>query len=238
MLPLGRKPLVEWLVEEAVGAGIPEIVLVSSPAKVALEYYFETLAEIYGFQPKIICQASPRGTADALLTARQFLYDSFLVYYADEIWLGEPSRAQQLSSAYEDLGRSIVPVVRIGDPRQLTQLGVVDVYPNFVRRSGLHRIRGIVEKPEKAPSDLAAVSGMVLTSEIFPFLEEANRRAAMEGREAYLTEAIDLLAREKTVYALELTGEWICAGSLNRYPEAFIRAAVSEDEGLLAAVMR
>jgi len=227
MLPLGRKPILEWLVREVLSAGIRGIVLVSSPAKVAMEHYFRALAEIYGFQARVVRQKVPRGTADALLKARRYLKSPFLVYYVDEIWTGEPSRAQQVCAAFAGTGQTpIIPVLRTSDSTLLSRMGVVAVDRQIY--SGLYPVRRIVEKPlpGEAPSDLAVVSGIALAPWV---LGELERNVAMGfGSEVPLTHILDRICHGHPAYALELEGEWVDAGTLERYPEAFVRAALAE----------
>lgn len=227
LLLLGRIPVLGWLVREVVNAGVMEVVLVSAPGKRSLEKYFRRLAKEYGLRAKVVRQQEPLGTADAVFKAQKYLrWKPFLVYYCDEVWLGEPSRAQQLLEAYREIERPICAVVRVDDRQLLSRLGVIK--KGREERPGLFIIERIVEKPKgKSPSNLALVSGMVLEPSIFEAIEEAILRVPGE-REVYLTDALNLLCRTVVVYALELEGEWVDAGTLERYPQAFVQMTLAD----------
>jgi len=229
LVPLGRRPIIEWVVQEVVGAGIEEIILVSAARKAALERLFRRLADEYGFRARIVRQDVPRGTADAVLRARRHLHEPFFVYYADEVWLGE-SRARQLRAAYESLGcpAVLLPVFRVEDQGLLARLSAVEVREEV--SSGLYSISRVIEKPlpGSAPSELAVVSGIVLEPPMLEEIAVAVKEAAADRGEVYLTDAISWLLHRWPVYALEPKGEWVDVGTIERYPEAFVRVALAE----------
>lgn len=243
LLPLGGclMPVLGWLVREVVNAGVSEVILVSAPSKRPLERYFRFLAEEYGLKKAIVVhQEEPRGTADALLKAQEHLGQrSFLVYYCDDLWLGEPSRTQQLQEAYAEVGRPICAVVRIKDRQLLSRLGVIKIGRETrldsptassarQERPGLYVIERIEEKPRrKPPSNLALVSGMILEPSIFGVVEEVIQRFSSKG-EVFISNVLNHLCRTTTIYALELEGVWVDAGTSERYLSAFVQMALAD----------
>lgn len=228
LLLLGRMPVLGWLLREVVNAGVSEVILVSAPSKRPLERYFRFLAEEYGLKKAIVVhQEEPRGTADALLKAQEHLGQrSFLVYYCDDLWLGEPSRTKQLQEAYVEVGRPICAVVRIDDRQLLSRLGVIKI--GREKRPRLYTIERIEEKPRrKPPSNLALVSGMILEPSIFGVVEEVIQRFSSKG-EVFISNVLNHLCRTTTIYALELEGVWVDAGTSERYLSAFVQMALAD----------
>lgn len=194
MFPLVDKPVIQYLVEEAVDAGIKEIILVTSRAKRSLEDHFDVAGELEVFLRHhdkghladnirkiadmatftFVRQHEQRGTGDALLAARHLIgNEPFAVFYGDDLVVGERSCMSQLMPIYE---RYRVPVLALTHmPRKtLSRYGVIkgnEIAPR------LYKVEGVVEKPrvEDAPSDIIRIGRYIFTPDILEFLERAHR---------------------------------------------------------------
>ncbi|MDP3771786.1 MAG: UTP--glucose-1-phosphate uridylyltransferase [bacterium] len=194
MFPLVDKPVIQYLVEEAVDAGIKEIILVTSRAKRSLEDHFDVAGELEAFLRQhnkghladdvrriaematftFVRQHEQRGTGDALLAARHLIGDEpFAVFYGDDLVMGRESCLAQLMPIYERYRAPVLALTRM-PPETLSRYGVVkgsEISPR------LYKVEGVVEKPrvEDAPSDIIRIGRYILTPDILEFLERANR---------------------------------------------------------------
>lgn len=248
MMPIVDKPLIQYAVEEAVAAGITELIFVTSSSKRAIEDHFDSnfelesnllergkheLLEIVrdilpeGVSCAYIRQKSPQGLGHAVLCARQLVVNEpFAVLLADDlIDGGERSCLQQMVDVFNQCQSSVIAVEKI--PRSETKkYGVVDVKAN---NHTLMPIQGIVEKPlpELAPSNLGVVGRYILTPRIFGLLENTAKGS---GGEIQLTDAIAKLLQEESVYALQFNGKRYDCGSKLGYLEATIAYALKHPE--------
>lgn len=223
MLPIADKPAVQYLVEEAVAAGLSQIVMVVSPAAAdllrqhfspapALEAFLAErgnqaqLAEVRRIaelaEITYVCQEEPLGIAHALLCAQPAVGDEpFVLFFTDDIVVNCVPLAGQLAEVFQRHGGPVVAVMRV--PREdISSYGVVAVEAVGER---LFRVLGLVEKPEpqEAPSDLAIVGRYLLTPDIFA--------AALEtppGRdgEVQLTDALAILSQRRPLFAYQFQG--------------------------------
>lgn len=248
MLPIVDKPLIQYAVEEAVAAGITELIFVTSSSKRAIEDHFDSNFEleatledrgkqelldiVRGILPEgvscaYIRQKSPQGLGHAVWCARQLVTDEpFAVLLADDlIDGGEQSCLQQMVAKFEKTQASLVAVQTI-DPSETTKYGIVDVPRDA---SALTAIRGIVEKPKPAdaPSNRAVVGRYILTPRIFELL--SNTRVG-SGGEIQLTDAIAKLLAYESVYAYQFEGKRFDCGSKLGYLEATIAYALKHPE--------
>lgn len=254
MLPIVDKPLIQYAVEEAVAAGITELIFVTSSSKRAIEDHFdsnyeleaalqqsgknELLEIVRGILPEgISCayirQKSPQGLGHAVLCARQLIADEpFAVLLADDLIDGGnlPCLAQMVEQ-FKDTQSSIVAVEKIA-PSETKKYGVVDVASDVDR---LAVLRGIVEKPEpaSAPSSLGVVGRYILTPRIFSLLENTSKGS---GGEIQLTDAIAKLLGHESVYGYQFTGKRYDCGTKLGYLEATVAYALKHPE--LAAEFR
>lgn len=241
MLPLLEKPVIQYIVEEAVASGCQDIVVVTGRHKRAIEDHFDAAPELEGLlegQGKdafleavrgvgrgarfaYVRQERPLGLGHAVLQAAPFVRDApFAVLLGDDVMEDSVPPMQRLREAHERTGATVLSVQRV--PRQqLSRYGVVAVEE---ARDGLLRVVDIVEKPDpqEAPSDLAAVGRYIFTPAILDHLE---RTAPGRGGEVQLTDAIRALLREEEVYCLPFTGTRHDAGSLTGWLEATLRLA-------------
>lgn len=248
MLPIVDKPLIQYAVEEAVEAGITELIFVTSSSKRAIEDHFDsnfeleaTLRErgntemleiVKGILPDgvscaYIRQKSPQGLGHAVLCAKQLVMNEpFAVLLADDlIDGGKISCLKQMIQQFEAIQQSIIAVEKIS-PSETKKYGVVDVANRDVL---LTDIRGIVEKPESqnAPSNLGVVGRYILTPRIFKLLETTNKGSSGEIQ---LTDAIAKLLLEEKVHSYQFTGKRYDCGSKLGYLEATVAYALKHPE--------
>ncbi|ROR32829.1 UTP--glucose-1-phosphate uridylyltransferase GalU [Inmirania thermothiophila] len=248
MLPVVDKPLIQYAAEEAVAAGISELIFVTSSAKRAIEDHFDKNFELEvelerrgkhalleqvrrivpaGVSCVYVRQPEALGLGHAVLCARQVVGEEpFAVILADDLIDGgdRPVLAQMVE-AFEREGASILAVEEV-DPEETHKYGVVKPEGG---EGALVRIRGIVEKPhpEVAPSNLAVVGRYVLTPRILDLLEHTERGA---GGEIQLTDAIAELLHHEPVFAYRYRGRRYDCGSKLGYLEATVEYGLRHPE--------
>lgn len=242
MLPVVDKPLIQYAVEEAVAAGITDMVFITGRNKRAIEDHFDTAYELEneleaaGKQalldlvrnaiPKninciYIRQSAPLGLGHAVLCAKPVIGDDpFAVLLADDLMdvdAGKLPVLAQMTEIYEQEGSSLLAVQDV--PRAETkQYGIVSVSPYKDR---LERVHGIVEKPkpDDAPSTLAVVGRYVLSNRIFEYLRNLGQGA---GGEIQLTDGIAQLMDAERVLAYRYDGRRFDCGSKLGYLQASV----------------
>jgi len=247
MLPIVDKPLIQYAVEEAVSAGITELIFVTNSSKRAIEDHFDSNFElemalqekgkqdllniVKGILPEgvscaYIRQKSPQGLGHAVLCAKQLMMNEpFAVLLADDLIDGGAKPClQQMVEAFASKQHSIVAVQEI-EPTEVKKYGIVDV----TSQDPIAIIRGIIEKPEvqDAPSRLGVVGRYILTPHIFNLLENTQQGS---GGEIQLTDAIAKLLQNEPVYALRFQGRRYDCGSKLGYLEASIAYALKHPE--------
>lgn len=200
MLPLIDKPIIQYVVEELVEAGIKDIIIIGSANKRAIEDHFdapnqELLANLRAGgakkQPLIdivqrlsemanfvyIRQKGPYGNATPLACASHLIrHDEPVIYtFADDFIAASPSRFRQMIEASQQLDGAILSCKKIVEDAEFDRYGVVN---GQQVKDGVIKMTNIVEKPGKtnAPSDLASVSSYLLPGEIFGYLEKAKEK--------------------------------------------------------------
>ena len=239
MMPIVDKPLIQYAVEEAVAAGIHDMVFITGRNKRAIEDHFDKAHEveselaargktdllevIRGIIPRevnciYIRQPEPLGLGHAVLCARPAVNDeTFAVILADDLIDGTPPVLRQMTEVFERHQSSVLAVQKI--PREQSgQYGIVRTEPVT---PGLDRVMGIVEKPKPAdaPSDLAVVGRYILTPRIFHHLTRVQPGA---GGEIQLTDAIASLLGEDRVLAHAFKGTRYDCGSKLGYLKATV----------------
>ena len=239
MMPIVDKPLIQYAVEEAVAAGITDMIFVTGRSKRAIEDHFdkayeleselerrgksELLEFVRNLLPKninciYIRQAEALGLGHAVLCARPVVNDEpFAVLLADDLLDGEPPVMRQMVDAYDYYNCSVLGVEEV--PRSETQrYGIVATEPLADR---VERISAIVEKPkpEEAPSTLAVIGRYILTPRIFHHLEQVQPGT---GGEIQHTDGIASLLKEQQVLAYRFAGERYDCGSKLGYLEAMV----------------
>jgi UTP--glucose-1-phosphate uridylyltransferase len=238
MVPVIDKPTIQYVVEEAVGAGITDILVITGRGKRAIEDHFDRNFELefYLEQGKkheeleqvqaisemadihYIRQRDPLGLGHAVSVARQHVgSEPFAVLLGDDIMVDDSNLLRSMLNVYERYGRSVVAVLEV--PREdIKSYGCVT--PELMEEN-LVRIRSIVEKPkpEDAPSNLAVIGRYVFTPEIFDALDRITPGA---GGELQLTDAISLLLETQTVFGYSFeTGRYDIGKKID-----FLRATV------------
>ncbi len=248
MMPVVDKPLIQYAVEEAIAAGITELIFVTSSSKRAIEDHFDSNYEleasliergkhdlldiVRGILPEgISCayirQKSPRGLGHAVLCAKQLISNEpFAVLLADDLIDGKlKSCLQQMIEVYQETQASVIAVEKI-PPAESRRYGIVDLGQSNEK---VARIKSIVEKPEPqaAPSDLGVVGRYILTPQVLTLLENTPQGS---GGEIQLTDGIAKLLQEEAVYACRFEGKRFDCGSKIGYLEATLAYALKHPE--------
>jgi UTP--glucose-1-phosphate uridylyltransferase len=250
MLPIVDKPLIHYAVEEAVAAGITEMVFITGRNKRAIEDHFDKAYEleseleaagkkklleiVQNVVPKnvnciFIRQSEPLGLGHAVLCARPVVGEEpFAILLADDFMdtdEGVKPVLAQMTDIYAREGMSMLAVQEV--PKNDTrQYGIVSATPY---QPDLERINAIVEKPapEEAPSTLAVVGRYVLNSRIFHYLENIPRGA---GGEIQLTDGIAKLMQAESVLAYRYQGQRYDCGSKLGYLKAMVAMGLKHPE--------
>ena len=225
MLPLVDKPIIQYGVEEAMAAGIDNILLVTGRGKNAIEDHFDVSVELESFLEargkreqleevrKIsnmihfayVRQGEPLGLGHAVLVTRELVGDEpFAVILADDVIDANPPAIKQLIDVFDRLGGPVLAVERV--PREdISSYGVIAIEPNTSLGEGVYQVKDLVEKPpkEEAPSDLAIIGRYVLTPDIFPALAKTGRD---RSGEIQLTNGLRELLKTRPIYACEVKG--------------------------------
>ena len=243
MLPLVDKPVIQYAVEEAVAAGIEQVIIVTSSQKRAIEDHFDLSFELEHLleergdidmlrqirrisdlaQVAYVRQKEQLGLGHAVLVAKELVgHEPFAVILSDDVVVGDRPCIGQLIHAYQQTHSSVVAVMEV--PREETnRYGVIGVDPTVepTDHGRLHRVSRLVEKPpiDEAPSNLAIIGRYILTPKIFDKLEQTPRGA---GGEIQLTDAIEALMAEQEVYGYQFDGIRYDAGT----PMGWLKASV------------
>jgi UTP--glucose-1-phosphate uridylyltransferase len=251
MLPVIDKPGIQYIVEDAVRAGIEDVLIITSRGKSAIEDHFDRsleleqhleaagktdeLAEVRAIgemaEVHFVRQKEPLGFGHAVSVARSHVGDEpFVVMVGDEIVPeridDEPPFLERMIECYEQTSSSVVAVQRM-PLEEISSYGVVD--PAEWAAEDLVKMRGMVEKPARddAPSELGSVGHYVFSPDIF---DAIDRTSAGVGGEIQLTDAINLLAQEKSVFAYVHAGPIFDVGKKLDYLKATIELALRRDD--------
>jgi UTP--glucose-1-phosphate uridylyltransferase len=247
MLPIVDKPVLQFVVEEAVASGIEDILIVTGRGKQAIENHFDHAPELEAFlfgkgkdylahlvraigdRARIfyVRQKEQRGLGDAIRVGRQHVgSEPFAVLLGDTIIDPAPGAKpglQQLIDAYAEVQSSLVAVHRV--PREwVSRYGIVDGTPQ-PSNPNLLRLHRLVEKPtvEEAPSQLAIAGRYIFTPEIFDFIDATD---AGVGGEIQVTDAMNQIAQQQPVYALAWEAKRYDIGNRVEYARCFIDFAL------------
>jgi UTP--glucose-1-phosphate uridylyltransferase len=248
MLPIVDKPLIQYAAEEAVAAGMTELIFITGRNKRAIPDHFDKAYEIENelevrgkvdllplvrdvVPADVTCiyirQVEALGLGHAVLCAKPVVGEQpFAVILADDlIDAGASGCLQQMVNVYNEYRSSVIAVEEV-DPSETDQYGIVKTSPIGDR---LDAIDAIVEKPKpsEAPSSLAVVGRYILTPRIFDLLETTGTGA---GGEIQLTDAIAALLNEESVMAWEFHGKRYDCGSKLGYLEATVEYALKHPE--------
>ncbi|MGZ5660310.1 MAG: UTP--glucose-1-phosphate uridylyltransferase GalU [Usitatibacter sp.] len=247
MMPIVDKPLIQYAVEEAVAAGVTDLIFITGRGKRAIEDHFDKayeleaelqahgknklLKEVRNLLPEgvscaYIRQAEALGLGHAVMCARHLVGEEpFAVILADDLIDAQVPVMKQMVQVHAKTGGSMIAVqeVALEDTASYGIVSTEKVSP------GLSKITGIVEKPkpEEAPSRLGVDGRYILSPRIFHFLENLRPGA---GREIQLTDAIGRLLREEAVHAFEFQGRRYDCGSKLGYLQATVTFALKHPD--------
>lgn len=247
MLPIIDKPVIQYVVEEAVASGIEDVILVTSSSKRPVEDHFDDNHELEAWLKKTgknsvlkevkaigklanfiyVRQKGPYGNATPVLNARHLIGDEpFAVLFGDELFSGDVPRLKQMIETYDKYGDPVLGAVTV-TAEDTKRYGIID--PAAEVEKGVYQLKGMVEKPgpEKAPSRLAAIGAYVLTPDIFQSIEKTRKG---HGGEIVLLDAIFGLMKKRPVYARKLSGEYHDTGSKLGWLKANIDMALRRPE--------
>ncbi|MDP3724443.1 MAG: sugar phosphate nucleotidyltransferase [bacterium] len=229
MLPIIDKPIIQYVVEELVDAGISDIIIVTGYHKRTIEDHFdapsldlienlrmggekkkplledvERIARLANFV--YVRQKGPYGNGTPLLNVRHLIGDEPFIYtWSDDFIAASPSRFKQLLAVYEEYGCSVLASIRARKVEDYDRYGFAG---GKQLNGSLIDVDTIIEKPGKqnAPSDLANVSGFIFTPDIFNYLDSAMENLK-EGEELFYNDALKLMLNDgKRVLAAEIKG--------------------------------
>ncbi|HYF77470.1 MAG TPA: UTP--glucose-1-phosphate uridylyltransferase GalU [Symbiobacteriaceae bacterium] len=247
MLPLVDTPIIQYVVQEALDAGIEDILIVTGRGKRAIEDHFDRSVELEVFLENghkvglldavrdvgslvnvhFVRQKEQLGLGHAIYQARQHVgNEPFAVLLGDEIFFGEPPGLAQLIDIHDrTAGSSVVGVLQV-PPEQVHRYGVIR--PQQVDER-LYRALDLVEKPsrEEAPSNLAIAGRYVLDPAIFDVLESLPPG---KNGEIQLTDALQVLGRSSSVYGYELNARRYDVGEKLGYLQATVELALERED--------
>ena len=245
MLPIIDKPLIEYAVEEAVSAGIEEIIFITSHTKVAIENHFDSNFELEekllnsgkdDFIPLInpekfknirftyVRQKSQRGLGDAIAHASHLINDSaFAVLLADDLIFSEKSCLQQLIDIHKNTSSSVIGINEVPES-DVSKYGVIKAAEDSELK-----IIDIIEKPDisDAPSNLAVVGRYILESDIFNYLKRVEEDSS---NEIQLTDAIKLMLYDKDVFGCKYIGTKFDCGSKKGFVAATLYKGLQDEQ--------
>jgi UTP--glucose-1-phosphate uridylyltransferase len=251
MLPLGNRPIMQFIVEECAEAGIEEIIIVSTPEgrPIYMDYFnnnvnrirkqlstqgkeerYEPVQHVLDF-PKIVVieqdPSLPYGNGSPVASAQKFVEteEAFLVLYSDDVVFGKPGDAKVMIDLY-DKDPSVAGIIMA----QEVSPEVVDKYGIISFRSGTEdQLDNIVEKPDRdaAPSLLASYGRYLLKPSIFQFL---NPMSIGKDSELWTVDAITQIARNNRVCVEKTKGEWLTTGDPENYFHAYLKFVVEHEK--------
>lgn len=248
MLPIIDKPIVQFAVEEAIAAGITDLIFVTGRAKRAIGDHFDANLELEHHLRKVgkdleaqvirnivppgincifIRQPEPAGLGDAVLRAAPAVGNApFAVLLADDLMVGDELPTDQLVRAHEAHGGTQLSVLEVEDD-EISKYGIVR--PGPLGPDGMPRVDGLIEKPKlaDAPSRLASMGRYVFDAEIFDILRLLGPGA---NGEIQLADAIDVLAGRGRVHAQAMTARRYDCGAKFGYLEAVLDHAMTRPE--------
>jgi len=247
MLPVIDKPVVQLIVEEAVAAGITEIIIVTGYSKRAIEDHFDRAIELevelkrkgmdeHAKEIKDIAQLAnfvyvrqkgyPVGNARPVLNSKHLLDEEpFFVFFADDFYRAKTPRAVQLLDIYNRTGKSVISAQHV-DKSDADKYGMIKLGEEIGDEA--YRVTDLIEKPGKknTPSDIASVGGYLLTPEIWDYIDET--KVSTRG-ELELPESISRLAKKEEVYCKVVDGVFHDTGNKLGYLKALVDTGLEHE---------
>lgn len=249
MLPLIDRPVIQVIVEQAVAAGVTDIIIVTGSTKRAIEDHFDRsdeleselrekgkddkadeirrIAELANFI-YVRQKGSPKGNARPILNARHLIDDDepFFVFFADDFFRSDTPWPAQLCEAYQHTGKSVISLIEVAR-EDADKYGMASLSDQKTDR--LFKLSGLVEKPGAAhtPSHFASVGSYLLTPDIWQYLEQEK---VGKGGEISLADSLNELAHHNEVYGYFIDGVWHDTGDQLKYIQAVIDLALESKE--------
>lgn len=246
MLPIVDKPGIQYIVEEAIKAGIEEILIITGRNKTSIINHFDRAVELeHNLKEKnkiellqkveeitdmanlhYVRQIEPKGLGHAILCAKTFVGEEpFAVLLGDDIVHSEEPCVRQLINVFEKEKASVLGVQTV-DPSQVDKYGIVDGEKLSDRT---YKVNDMVEKPsvENAPSNVAILGRYILTPKIFELLEKTEPG---KGGEIQLTDAIKALAEFEDIYAYDFKGQRYDTGDKLGYLKATVEFGMRHED--------
>lgn len=238
MLPIIDKPVIQYVVEEAVASGIEDIIIVTGYNKRAIEDHFDHSLELENYLEKVgkleqleeirkiarlanfiyVRQKGPYGNGTPIMNVEAIIgNEPFAVLWGDEFIYSDPPRLSQMMEVFDKYHDPVISGVRIPNKADLSKYGIAKIKPV---EDKVFEIEEIVEKPEpdSAPSDLATHGAYILTPDIFEALKNCPPG---KGGEVWLTDGINALKRNHKIYAREIeNSKYYDTGSKIEYLKA------------------
>jgi len=245
MLPIIDKPVIQLIVEQAVKAGVTDIIIVTGSTKRAIEDHFDRsdeleaelrlkgkddkadmikeIAELANFV-YVRQKGTPKGNARPILNAQHLIDDDepFFVFFADDFFRSSTPWPLQLKEAYNKTGKSVISLIEV-DKKDADKYGMADIGGEVSDR--VFKLNGLVEKPgeKKTPSVYASVGSYLLTPDIIPLI--AKEKIGVGG-EIVLADSINELAQKDEVYGCFIDGIWHDTGDQLKYLQAVVDVAL------------
>jgi len=245
MLPVVDKPIIQYVVEDAVKSGITDIILVTGPSKRAVEDHFSPNYELLNWLKKqgktevaeevkkiadmanfvFVRQKGPYGNGTPVLCAKNVIgNEPFAVMWGDEFFYApKKPQLQQLIEVYEKYGDPVVTACKVSK-EDTKKYGILDAAEV---EKDVYQVKNIVEKPgpEKAPSTLAMLGGFILTPDIFDALQKT--KLGKDG-ELWLADAHTKVLKKRPYYACLVDGTYYDTGSKLGYLKANVDFALRD----------
>jgi UTP--glucose-1-phosphate uridylyltransferase len=247
MLPIIDKPVIQIIVEQLVASGVTDIIIVTGSTKRAIEDHFDRSDELeYELRQKgkddladeirkiselanfiyIRQKGTPKGNARPLINASHLLAEDepFFMFFADDFFRSEVPHAKQLLDVYNQTGKSVISLIQV-EPKDTSKYGIAKISNQLSDK--IFEIAELVEKPgpEKAPSNIAAVSGYLLTPDILPIVLQEK---IGHGGEIGLSHSVSELAETGRVVGKFIDGVYHDAGDKARYLRAVVDHALAD----------
>ena len=247
MLPIIDKPIIQFVVEEAIASGIDDIIIITGRGKRAIEDYFDTSPELENHLVKnekyellreikdiaslaeihYIRQKEPNGLGDAVLKAEKHIgAEPFAVLLGDDIIKAKVPCIKQLMTLFDEYNQHAVIAVEEVSAEKICDYGILK---GREIADSIYRVEDIIEKPslDEAPSNIGAVGRYILTPKIFECIRKTGQG---KGNEIQLTDAIRLLKSEEAVYGYVFEGTRYDAGDKAGYVKAIIDFALERSD--------
>lgn len=248
MLPIIDKPVIQLIVEQAVKAGVTQVIMVTGSTKRAIEDHFDRSNELEAElrengkvdkadQIKEIAEMAnfiyirqkgfPKGNARPILNAQHLIGDDepFYVFFADDFFRSETAWPLQLKEAYNKTGKSVISLIEV-DKKDADKYGMAEISEQLSDR--VFQLKGLVEKPgeKNTPSTFASVGSYLLTPDIIPIIAQEKTGV---GGEIVLADSINELAKQDKVYGCFINGVWHDTGNQLGYLRAVVDVALESN---------